>query len=76
MFHVLLDTSVWLDLAADAKQTPLLRVLEDFIENGAIKLIVPRVVHEEFHNNRNPYQHTILPVLTRTIHSLGEHWRL
>jgi hypothetical protein len=40
-------------LAADAKQTPLLRVLEDFIDNGALTLIVPRVVYDEFHKNRD-----------------------
>ncbi|WP_048438932.1 PIN domain-containing protein [Caenimonas sp. SL110] len=58
MFHVLIDTSVWLDLAADSKQAPLLRVLEDFIDNGALKLIVPRVVHDEFHKNRERIEKT------------------
>lgn len=53
MFHVLIDTSVWLDLAADNKQTPLLRVLEDFVDNDAIRLIVPQVVHYEFHKNKD-----------------------
>ena len=29
MFHVLIDTSVWLDLVQDPKQTPLLLVVEN-----------------------------------------------
>jgi hypothetical protein len=28
MFHVLIDTSVWLDLAENPKQTPLLEPLD------------------------------------------------
>ena len=32
MFHLLIDTSVWLDLAADHRQTPLFDVLLDFLK--------------------------------------------
>jgi hypothetical protein len=53
MFHVLIDTDVWLAFAEDPKQTPLLRVLQDFIDNYSVRLIVPRVVHNEFHKNRD-----------------------
>jgi len=52
MFNVLIDTCVWLDLAQDPKQTPLLLVVENMAEDKALSLIVPRVVHDEFHRNR------------------------
>lgn len=53
MFNVLIDTSVWLDLAEDQKQTPLLSVVEDMIKDGLMNLIVPGTVITEFHKNRN-----------------------
>lgn len=53
MFHVLIDTCVWLDLAQDPKQTPMLRVLEDFVDHDGLVLIVPRVVQVEFEKNRD-----------------------
>jgi hypothetical protein len=48
MFNVLIDTSVWLDLAQDQKQTPLLEPLIGLIEGGSINALVPRIVLEEF----------------------------
>lgn len=53
MFNVLIDTSVWLDLAADAKQTPLLDLLQSLLSDGRVTLLVPRVVVDEFHKNRD-----------------------
>lgn len=53
MFHVLLDTSVWLDLAADPRQRRLLETLEAFQALGHIQLIVPRLVVDEFKKNRD-----------------------
>ena len=53
MFHVLIDTSVWLDLAQDSKLTPLLLVVETLVVDETLKLIVPRVVVDEFHKNRD-----------------------
>jgi hypothetical protein len=41
-FNVLIDTSVWLDLAEDQKQTPLLELLVDLISEGRVRLLVPR----------------------------------
>jgi hypothetical protein len=52
MFNFLIDTSVWLDLAADAKQTPLLSVIEEMIKAGLVTLIVPEIVVDEFGANR------------------------
>lgn len=53
MFNVLIDTSVWLDLAEDQKLTPLLSIVEDLVEEGLMNLIVPRIVLVEFHKNRD-----------------------
>lgn len=52
MFHVLIDTSVWLDLAADPRQRVMLDTLEAFKHLGHIRLIVPSLVVEEFKKNR------------------------
>jgi hypothetical protein len=52
MFNVLIDTCVWLDMAQDPKQTPLLLVVENMARQGMLRLIVPRVVVDEFKRNR------------------------
>ena len=52
MFHVLLDTCVWLDLAADPRQRVMLDNLQAFMALGHIQLIVPRLVVDEFKRNR------------------------
>lgn len=52
MFKILIDTCVWLDLAKDHQQQPLLGVLEELARQGAISLIVPRVVLDEFARNK------------------------
>jgi hypothetical protein len=52
MFHVLIDTSVWLKLAEDHKLTPLLQVVSGLVSLKRIQLIVPRLVIDEFKRNR------------------------
>lgn len=52
MFHVLIDTSVWLKLAEDHKLTPLLQVVRGLVSLKKMRLIVPRLVVEEFKRNR------------------------
>ncbi len=52
MFNVLIDTCVWLDLAQDPKQTPLLLVVENMVRDKNLSLIVPRLVRDEFQKNR------------------------
>lgn len=52
MFNILVDTCVWLDLAQDQKQSPLLLVVENMVESGLLRLLVPRIVLEEFRKNR------------------------
>lgn len=38
MILALVDTCVWLDLAQDSKQTPLLLVVENMVKSGDLKL--------------------------------------
>jgi hypothetical protein len=52
MFNVLIDTCAWLDLAQDRKQTPLLLVVENMVRQNMLRLVVPRVVIDEFKRNR------------------------
>jgi hypothetical protein len=46
------DTSVWLDLAKDHSQGPLLSALEELVRLEKVSLIVPALVIEEFRRNR------------------------
>lgn len=52
MFNLLIDTCVWLDLARDPKQHPVVGVVEQMISEKLIALIVPTIVIEEFRRNR------------------------
>lgn len=52
MFNILIDTCVWLDLAKDYHQQPLLGVLEELIRTKEVSLILPRTVAEEFARNK------------------------
>jgi hypothetical protein len=52
MFSVLIDACAWLDMAQDPKQAPLLLVVENMVRQGLMRLVVPRVVIDEFKRNR------------------------
>jgi hypothetical protein len=52
MFHLLIDTCVWLDLAKDHQQEALLSVLEELMKQGQVSLILPRTVVDEFTRNK------------------------
>lgn len=67
MFNVLLDTSVWLGLAENPKQTPLLDVLVTLLSGGRMNLLVPRTVLAEFQANKTR-------VATASAKSLSSHF--
>ncbi|MGO9454040.1 MAG: PIN domain-containing protein [Candidatus Binataceae bacterium] len=69
MFRVLIDTCVWLDLAKDQRQTPLLDVVEEMVKQKLATLIVPRLVLDEFRRNRDR-------IITESTKSLSSHFRL
>ncbi len=50
--HLLIDTSVWLDLVKDYRQLPILDALSAMSEAGELTLILPRIVVDEFERNK------------------------
>jgi hypothetical protein len=69
MFKILIDTCVWLDLAKDQRQVPVIGVVEEMIKLGLVKLIVPRIVLDEFGRNRER-------IAKESAKSLSAHFRL
>jgi PIN domain len=53
MLGLLIDTCVWLDIAKDYRQEVTLRYLDQLIDSGQVRLIVPRQVIDEFARNRD-----------------------
>jgi hypothetical protein len=49
---MLIDTCVWLDLAKDPRQEPVLGVVEEMVKRDMVTILVPRVVLDEFRRNR------------------------
>jgi hypothetical protein len=66
MFKMLIDTSVWLDLAKDQKQEPVLGVVEEMVKRGLLTIIVPRIVLDEFRDR----------IAQQSAKSLSTHFRL
>jgi hypothetical protein len=52
LFHILIDTCVWLEMGKDYTQKPLLEGLEVLIKDKQISLILPRTIIDEFANNK------------------------
>lgn len=50
---ILIDTCVWLDLAKDHRELPLVSALEELIRAGSIELLVPEIVAAEFARNKD-----------------------
>lgn len=77
MFHVLIDTSVWLDLAENQRQTPLIDLVSELVNEAQITLLVPELVPalvpelvlSEFKANRDR-------VAARSVRSLSTHFNL
>jgi hypothetical protein len=69
VFNILIDTCVWLDLAKDTRQTPVVGVVEEMLKQKLVTLIVPNIVLEEFRRNRER-------IITESTKSLMSHFRL
>ncbi len=52
MLKILIDTSVWLDLAKDHRHQPTLHALEQMIEAGEVRVALPRQALDEFARNK------------------------
>jgi hypothetical protein len=53
LFKILIDTCVWLDLAKDYQQQPIITALEELVRLGDIELILPRTIVDEFARNKS-----------------------
>ncbi|WP_349433619.1 PIN domain-containing protein [Pararhizobium sp. A13] len=53
MLRVLVDTCVWLDLAKDYRNQPIIAALEDLVDDVHFSLIVPQVVLDEFARSKD-----------------------
>jgi len=69
MFKMLIDTCVWLDLAKDLRQAPILGVVEELVKIGMLSLIVPAIVVKEFQRNRDR-------IVKESARSLSTHFRI
>jgi hypothetical protein len=69
MFNILVDTCVWLDIAKDPRQTPVLGVVEEMVRQKLIVLMVPGLLLDEFRRNRQR-------IATDSAKSLATHFRL
>lgn len=52
MLKLLIDTSVWLDIAEQTEQQKLLRVMKELIEMREISILLPETVKIEFERNK------------------------
>jgi hypothetical protein len=69
VLKLVVDTCVWLDLAKDYQDQPVIGALEDLIRDGQVALLVPEVVLEEFKRNKDR-------VIEETQRSLQSHVRI
>ena len=67
--HLLIDTSVWLDLAKDYRQLPLLDALTTMVLADDVQLLLPQVVLDEYGRNKDR-------VLAESARSLSSHFKL
>lgn len=67
--RLLIDTCVWLDLAKDYRQLPLVDALTYIWEANELELILPTVVVEEFERNKER-------VIVESKRSISTHFRL
>lgn len=67
--HLLIDTCVWLDLAKDYRQLPLLDALFAMIEADEASLILPQIIQDEFARNKDR-------IIADSRRSLSSHFKL
>ncbi len=67
--QLLIDTCVWLDLAKDYRQLPVLEAVAALSEAGDLNLILPKIVVDEFERNKER-------AIAESKRSLSSHFRL
>lgn len=53
LHRLLIDTSVWLDMASSYRAAPLVRALHEMCDDTQLEIIVPDIVREEFDRNKD-----------------------
>lgn len=67
--RLLIDTCVWLDLAKDYRQLPILEAVAALSEAGDLDFILPQIIVDEFNRNRER-------VIAESKRSLSSHFKL
>jgi len=67
--RLLIDTCVWLDLAKDYRQLPILEAVAALVEGGGTELILPQIMVDEFERNKER-------VIADSKRSLSSHFKL
>lgn len=67
--HLLIDTCVWLDLAKDYRQLPLLDAVLAMKNVGELEIVLPEIVVEEFNRNKER-------IISESKRSLSSHFKL
>lgn len=81
VLHLLVDTSVWLDLAKKRDGQKLIHALGHMVTNGDVELLVPSVVVDEFERNRDRIEQSMttsvsdrLKALRNDLRDLSAEW--
>ncbi|WP_026349858.1 PIN domain-containing protein [Bordetella sp. FB-8] len=67
--HLLIDTCVWLDLAKDYRQLPLLDAVLAMKNAGELEIVLPQIVVDEFNRNKER-------IIADSKRSLSSHFKL
>ncbi len=81
VLHLLVDTSVWLDLAKRRDGQKLIHALGQVIQDGDVELLVPTLVIEEFSRNRDRIEQSMttsvadrFKLLKKDLETLSAEW--
>ena len=81
MLHLLVDTSVWLDLAKRRDGQKLIHALGQVVMDGDVELLVPEIVIEEFNRNRERIEQSMttsvadrFKLLQKDLETLAAEW--
>lgn len=69
MLRLLIDTCVWLDLAKDYRNLRLLEILDELVERDDVDLLIPQIVLDEYHRNKER-------VIATAVASQKEHFKI
>lgn len=75
MPHLLVDTSVWLDLAKKRDGQVLIHTLGQLTQDGDLELMVPGVVVDEFERNRVRIEQSMTTSVTARFKGLRKDFR-